>query len=430
MKKNKAIVLLSIVCFIMVFVLVMSFLRFSVGIHNYNSVIGAIDTDYDVSGGVSYTLTLNKENDNEVEDINEVLTTISSRLDALGYKAYNVSAFKPNEEGVEDYSIRISVEETESVDSDIAAVVAYGSVKFYGGNAEDPTTEILAAERAIASAKYAGESATGDGAHLVAIEFTDYGYDKLVEDIKANDAYYLKISVGDKTLLSGSITADAIVDKTIYINTSSEAAAKQTAMQIKMGGVSYKYDISGPVKASPILGENSALFAGIAIAVLLVVVMAVFIVLFRGYGIIASLALLAFALIEECMFIAVPGVKLSILGIVGAGLATILCIDGLILTIKRIREEFANGKTVKASIKTGYRRSFFPILNTHVIAGVIALSLFAFTKGALQSFAITFGIGVVVSFLANILLSRMFTALVLPLAKDKETFLNLSREAE
>ena len=430
MKKNKAIVLLSIVCIIMAFVLVMSFLRFSVGIHNYNSVVGAVETDYDLSGGVSYTLTLNKENDNEVEDIDEVLSVLSSRLDDLGYKAYSISAFKEADDGVEDYSIRLSVEDTESVGSDIAAVCAYGTVKFFGGSTEDPSTEILTEDKVIANAKPTGESAAGDGSYLVSVEFTDYGYNGLIEEIKANESYYLKIMIGDKTLLSGQIDATAISEKTVYITTSSEANAKQTAMQIKTGGLAYKYDISNGVTAQSILGDDVALLAGLSVAILLAVIIAALIVIFGGFGIGSALTVLAFALIELCMFIAVPGVKVSISGIVGAGLATLLCADGVVITAKRIREEFANGKTVKASIKTGYRRSLFAVLSTSVIVGIVALSLFAFTTGAIQSFAITLGIGAVVSFIANVLLSRMFTALLLPLAKNKEKFLKLSREGE
>ena len=133
MKKNKAIILLSLVSLIMAFVLAMSFVKFTSGIKKYNSVIGAIDTDYDVSGGVSYTLTLNRENEKEVENVEDVLNVLDSRLNELGYKAYSLSAQKEVNDGVKDYSIRICVEDTDTVDSDIKAVSAYGTVKFFGG---------------------------------------------------------------------------------------------------------------------------------------------------------------------------------------------------------------------------------------------------------------------------------------------------------
>ena len=430
MKKNKAIILLSLVCIIMAFVMVMTFLRFSVGIYNYNSIIGTIETDYDVVGGVSYTLTLNKENDNEVEDVNDVMNILSVRLTELGYKAHSISAFKEAKDGVEDYSIRISVEKTDSVSNDIAAVAAYGSVKFFGGSEADPTNEIMTEEKVIEDAKFAGVNGSEEDGYLVAVQFTDYGYNELVSEIKANDSYYLKIMLGETVLLSGQISADAITEKTVYITSSSEAAAKQTAMQIRTGGLEYKYDISSSKDAAPLLGEKAAFKAGIAVAIVLAVIIIALIVLFGGYGIIGSLNMHAFAMIETAMFVAVPGIKLSMAGIFGAVIATLVCLDGIVMAIKKIREEYENGKTVKASVKTGYRRSLMAIVNSNVVVGIIALSLFAFTTGAIQSFAITLGIGVVVSIVTNVLFARMFMALVLPLAKNKESFLKISREAE
>ena len=426
MKKGKSITLLSIIGIIMACLLVLSFLRFPVGVKNFNSFIGAVSLDYDLEGGTSYTLSLNRENEKEVDDIDEVLATIDSRMNELGYQSYKISAFKDANKDVEDYSIRINAKSTSSLDSDIQSVIAYGQVKFYGGNTESPTTEILNEEKAVKSAKYAGvNTATGSSSYLVEVEFTDYGYQTLVDAITAADAYYLKIALGDTTLLDSSIDTSAITDKCVYISTDSEQSGKQVAMQIKTGGLEYMYDIDESISVEPLFGENAATFSGLALLILLVVIIAAMIILFGGYGIIAGLSIIVFALGVLGLLISVPGITVSMAGIIGLALATVLCADGLMITVKRIREEFALGKTVKAAVKAGYKRSLLPVIASNLVFMVAGLLLFALAKGTIVSFAITLGLGAAVSFVVNVLISRMFTALILPVCKNKEKFLNL-----
>ena len=48
MKKGKAITLLSVVCALLAVLLAMTFVRFSVGVKDYNSIIGAIELGYDM----------------------------------------------------------------------------------------------------------------------------------------------------------------------------------------------------------------------------------------------------------------------------------------------------------------------------------------------------------------------------------------------
>ncbi len=445
MGKGKAIVLLSFVCIILAFILVMTFVRFPVGIKNYNSVIGAVDLDIDISGGTAYTLTLSDESA-PVDDVDEVMDTLAYRLKELGYSNFNVKAIKNLTDNTDNYQIRIETKTTDTLQSDIEAATAYGEVKFYGGTSSNPTAEILNEDKAISDARYVG-SYTNSGTdgtqttyYQVEIDFTDYGYDTLSEAIasstestddstQSSTQYYLAIKLGDTTLMDGTaaITEDDINGGTVTVSTSSESGARQFALQIRTGGLAYKYDLSDAQTISATFGENSPLYLLIVTAALAFLLMVGLIVAYRGLGIISALSLLAFILIETLMLIAVPGISVSLASVIGIIFATVLAVDGFVMIGNRIKEEYANGKTVKASIATAYKRAFQPILNSNVVAGFIALMLFAFTSGAVKAFAITFGIGVVVSFISTILISRMFTELIVPLVKKKESFLNLKR---
>ncbi len=433
MTKKKSIFLLILVSILLAALAVASFARFPVGIYDYNSFLGAISLDYDIAGGQAYTLTLAKDNTEDIEDVKDVTDVLSARMNALGYQFYEITALKDMTDGVEDYNVRIVAKASENLQSDIEAVSKYGEVVFYGGTTEDPTTMVMDEEPAIANSAYVGEYNDGTNTtHQVSLQFTDYGYETLTKAISdaGESSYYLKITLGEETLLNGQITKDAIQNKTVYLSSQTAEEATRMALQLKTGGLKYKYEISSIDDISPILGENTSLYIVIAIAAMIVVSIAFFAIKYKGYGLIAALSLITFILVEIAMLIAVPGITVSMGGVLGVVLATVLAIDGLIITIKRITEENELGKTVKAAVKTGYKRSLFPILNTNVIALAIGLMLFALTTGAIRNFAITFSIGVAVAFAATVLISRMFTALILPLLKKPEKFLNLKKVGE
>ena len=135
-------------------------------------------------------------------------------------------------------------------------------------------------------------------------------------------------------------------------------------------------------------------------------------------------------LVELLMLIAVPNIRLAIGGVIGLAIALVLCADGMFVLSKRISEEFANGKTVKASIKTGFKRSLAPVLFVCGTAIVISLLMFAFGFGSIRNFGIVLGIGSAIAIVINLLFLRLMVALFLPLLKKPEAFLNLKRDEE
>lgn len=438
MKKGKSIVLLTIISVVLAVLLAMSFVKFPTGVYDFKSFLGAVSLDYDLAGGTAYTLTLAEDNEEEVENIDAVMATLKARLEELGYDNSKITATKKIDTAVEDYSIRIETRTTNSLSSDIKAVTAYGTVKFFGGTASDPTTEIMNEKKAIADARYVGQgySDSGSQTYNVQVSFTDYGYSALLKEIQnasssagqgSSSEYYLKISLAGQTLLNSNISESTIANKSVVISSSTEEGAKSLALQIRTGGLAYKYDVSDGVSVSAMLGDNTAIYALIAIAVVVLAAIVVISVFYKGFGVIAGLTMISFVLFELVMLISVPGIMVNFGGIVGIILATVFAADGLVIISKRIQEEYSKGKTIKASIKTGYRRAFMPILNSNVVVGVICLALFIFTKGALQNLAITLGIGIVVSFISTILLSALFTNVIVPLVPNSDKFFNLKR---
>ena len=147
-----------------------------------------------------------------------------------------------------------------------------------------------------------------------------------------------------------------------------------------------------------------------------------------GLGVAGALSTLAFILIELAMLVAVPGIKLSMSGIIGILASTAVLGFGLNLTFKKISNEFAKGKTIKAAINSGFNKALKPVLLTNLISAVAGLLTFIFAVGYAYCFGITFGIGAVISFIATALLSKLYTSILLCLSKKPEKFFNVKRE--
>lgn len=441
MKKNTSIVLLSIISLIMAVLLVFSFISFPINAKDYyDSSLGAIELDHGMSESGIYTLTLAKKADvpteDEMEDIMEIL---SYRLDKLGYDNHSISAVKNANSNVYDIRLEVNANvgkngqpDYSKLDSAVKAAAQYGELKFYSGvDSSDVSEELFAEiENPIKKAKNIGYNEYSEG-YGVSITFTDEAYAEMLELMNGEEPFFLKVTFGEETLLSsGSPLTEEFFggNKTISFTSPSEEKANELVLQITSGGFAYQYEVSNVAHASTLLGENVGLVSVIVICSMIVLAIAAFVVFNKGFGIASGLSLIAFALINSLMMIAVPGIKLSIGGVVGIILATILAIDGAVLTSKRIKEELNSGKTVKSAIRQGFNRALKPIINGSVVSIALSLLLFAFTSAEVKLFAITFAIGSAVALVSSLVLTRMFVALLLPLAKNKEKFLNVKRE--
>ena len=436
MSKRKSITLLSIISVVMAIVIVLTFARFPIGeIKQYNSALGAIELDYDIDGGTAYTLTLAKDNEEEVEDVDDVISVLEYRLSALGYSAYSVKAVKSTDGDVLDYDIRIETKSTETLASDISVVTAFGEVKFFGGTSANPTEEILSDVKVVSDCKYVGSASDGTNTYYqVSIDFTDEALDVIMDKIdeaeSGEGSFYLEIKLDETVLLSGSSALDKSYfdGNTLFITSSTESSAKQMALQMKSGGLAYKYDVSDAMEVTSPYGENVGTKVAIAVSVFVLLIMIALIVVYKGFGIISALSALLFILIETWMLIAVPGIVLSLGGVVGIILATVLLAYGLVITCERVKEEYSHSeKTVKAAINKGFKSSLIPVISAHVVCGFIAIAILSLTSGVINNFAVTFGIGIVVSLIATLVFTRMFTSLIMPLAKNKEKFLNMKK---
>ena len=135
------------------------------------------------------------------------------------------------------------------------------------------------------------------------------------------------------------------------------------------------------------------------IGVLLVMVF--MIIVYRLPGVVASISLTFYTVIVLICLSALK-VNLSLPGIAGIILSIGMAVDANVVIFERIKEELKIGKTIKASIDSGFDRAFGAILDSNVTTMIAAVVLYFFGTGTIKGFALTLGLGIIVS---------MFTAL-------------------
>jgi preprotein translocase subunit SecD len=84
-----------------------------------------------------------------------------------------------------------------------------------------------------------------------------------------------------------------------------------------------------------------------------------------------------------------------------------MAVDANVLIYERIREELATGKTVKASVESGFKQSFSAIFDSNITTFFTGIILYQFGSGPVQGFALTLMIGIAASLFSALVLVRV-----------------------
>lgn len=123
-------------------------------------------------------------------------------------------------------------------------------------------------------------------------------------------------------------------------------------------------------------------------------------------GLIANFAL-CLNLIIIMGTLALFGATLTLPGIAGIILTIGMAVDANVLIFERIREEMAEGATIRLAIANGYQKAFLTIIDANVTTLIAALILFQFGTGPIRGFALTLTIGILASMLTALLVTRV-----------------------
>ncbi|HUD21026.1 MAG TPA: protein translocase subunit SecD [Candidatus Saccharimonadales bacterium] len=131
---------------------------------------------------------------------------------------------------------------------------------------------------------------------------------------------------------------------------------------------------------------------------------------YRLAGLVATLALFSYGLITFALFKAIP-VTLTLSGIAGFILSIGMAVDANILIFERMREELRAGKDLHIAMEEAFRRAWPSVRDSNMATIITCAILYFTTSGSVRGFALTLGLGVVISLFSSITVSRYFLRL-------------------
>ena len=183
-------------------------------------------------------------------------------------------------------------------------------------------------------------------------------------------------------------------------------SANNLAILMRAGALPAKLKIIQERTVGAELGADSV-SAGRLSAIGGLVLVALFMIGRYGlFGLFADIAL-TLNVVLLLAILTLFGFVLTLPGIAGIVLTMGMAVDANVLIYERIREEQRGGRSMLASIDTGFRRAMSTIIDANMTHVIAALILFELGSGPVKGFAITLGFGIVTSFFTAVMVTRL-----------------------
>ena len=189
------------------------------------------------------------------------------------------------------------------------------------------------------------------------------------------------------------------------------AEAKDLANVLKNGALPIRLEMAEQQQVSATLGKDSlrqGLIAGMIGFVLVLVYMLFY---YRFLGLVADFALIIYAIVLWGLFNFIP-ITLTLPGIAGMILSIGVAADANVIIFERIKEEVRHGRTVRSAISAGYSRGIRTIIDADMLTFLTAAVLYWQAAAQPRGFALTLMLGVIVSILTAIVVTRAMLGLL------------------
>ena len=251
------------------------------------------------------------------------------------------------------------------------------------------------------------------GQPVVGITFNSEGRELFAQITREHKGQVLAIFL-DGQVISSPVIQEVIMDgKAVISGSFTPEQAKELVRNLNYGALPVPIELVSTQTVGASLGEN-AKTAGVKAGIIGCALIALFLVVwYRFPGIIATLSLLMYVIFSLFIFKLIP-VTLTAAGIAGFILSIGMAVDANVLIFERMKEELKRGKSIHDALREGFSRAWLSIRDSNISSIITAIILFWLGTSAIKGFALTLGIGVLVSMFTAITVSRTFLFAVAP----------------
>ncbi|WIV10757.1 protein translocase subunit SecD [Proteiniborus sp. MB09-C3] len=356
----------------------------------------------DLAGGVYVLLEAQTDETGPELDkkIDQAIAIIRQRVDGLGVSEPNI---------VKEGSKRIRIELAGLKDTQQAfdMIGKTAQLQFV-----DPEGNIVVTGKNVKNSEVAFQKgSTGVEEPVVSLEFDKEGAKSFAEatsrlSAKADAKDKVIFIVLDDKVISNPVVRTTINDGKAYIEGGFDVqSASELATLIRAGALPVELKEVQTRVIGPTLGLESldrSIYAG---AIGLAIIFLFMLIMYRIPGLIADIALTVYVLLVLGIMIAL-GVKLTLPGIAGLILSIGMAVDANVVIYERIKEELRAGKTLRASIDSGFKRALSSVLDANITTLIAGLVLYYFGSGPIKGFGVTLIIGIVASMITAVFITK------------------------
>lgn len=241
----------------------------------------------------------------------------------------------------------------------------------------------------------------------VSLQFDDTGTKLFAEITKNNVGKTVAIYLDGAPISTPVVREEIPNGQAVISGNFTPIEAKTFVGRLNSGALPVPITLLSTQTIGAILGD-SAVNAGVKAAIIgFLLVILFLILLYRLPGLIATISLCIFIVIILALFKLMP-VTLTAAGIAGFIISIGIAVDANVLIFERVKEELRSGKSIADSISAGFSRAWFSIRDSNISSFITAVILFWFGTSLIKGFALTLGMGIIVSMFSAITVTRIF----------------------
>lgn len=379
----------------------------------------------DLAGGVSITYEVVEDNPSQ-QDINDTISRLQQRADTYSTDS---SVYQ---EGSNRISIEIpGVSDANEILQDMGkpGALEFMDQENFEKFAAGEEYEVVLDGSDIGSASAAIDSSGTVREYVVQLSMNDAGTKKFADATTANVGKPIYI-IYDGEVVSYPVVQTAITGGSAVINGMKDAdEAEQLAQTIRIGALPLTLRELRSNVVGATLGQDALSTSLKAGAIGMAIVALIMIVIYLLPGVISVFALIAYVVL---MLLCLNGfnASLTLPGLAGIVLSIGMAVDANVIIFTRIKEEIGGGATVRNAIDSGFNKALSAILDSNITTLIAAVVLYIMGTGSIKGFALTLGIGIVLSMFTALFVTKNLLKSVYTLGLQNPKLYGVKKEAK